>query len=61
MYFYNKNAAFNLRWCEVAERRIDSYIKDESGTLTKPGMDNNVGDHSSTYSELADLLGTKSD
>jgi hypothetical protein len=53
MYFFPKNAAFNLRWCEVPERRIDSYIRPDNGTLTKPGMENNNGDHSHLYPALA--------
>jgi len=63
MFFFPKNAAFNLRWCEVPERRIDSYIRPDKGTLTKPGMANNVGDHAACYSEVSALLersGTRS-
>lgn len=56
MYFFPKNAAFNLRWCEVPERRIDSYIKPDNGTLTKPGMPNNEGDHSPEYATLSEIL-----
>lgn len=52
MFFFPKNAAFNLRWCEVPERRIDSYIPGDKGTLTKPSMNNNIGDHSAEYAEL---------
>lgn len=55
MYFFPKNAAFNLRWCEVPERRIDSYIKPDNGTLTKPGMPNNEGDHSQEYAPLSEI------
>ncbi len=52
MFFFPKNAAFNLTWCEVPERRIDSYILPDKGTLTKRGMANNDGDHSAHYTEL---------
>jgi len=55
LYFFPKNAAFNLRWCDVPERRIDSYISPQRGTLTKPGMANNIGDHSVNYANLAAL------
>jgi len=59
MFFFPKNAAFNLRWSEVPEKRIDSYIPPDKGTLTKLGMANNVGDHSAHYSELlSNIRGT---
>ncbi len=46
--FYPKLCAFNLQWREAPERRIDSYI-DPKGTLTKSGMSNQAGSHSSWY------------
>ncbi len=49
LYFFNNLAAFNIRWCEIPERRIDSYAPPK-GTLTKPGMENWEGDHSRHYS-----------
>ncbi len=36
VYFFPRNAAFNLTWREAPERRIDSYIAPR-GTLVKPG------------------------
>ena len=48
LYFFPKLAAFNLRWREEPERKIDSYVAPK-GTLTKPGMDNWDGDHSEHY------------
>jgi len=56
MFFFPKNAAFNLRWSEVPEKRIDSFIQPDKGTLTKSGMANNVGDHSAHYSELLSTI-----
>ena len=48
LYFFPKLAAFNLRWHEVPERRIDSYVAPK-GCLTKPGMDNHAGSHAQLY------------
>ncbi|OGT01834.1 MAG: hypothetical protein A2Z65_09150 [Gallionellales bacterium RIFCSPLOWO2_02_58_13] len=48
LYFFPKLAAFNIRWHEQPERRIDSYILPK-GCLTKPGMPNHAGDHSEYY------------
>lgn len=48
MYFYPKLCAFNISWSETPQRRIDSYVTPK-GTLTKPGMENHDGDHSSEY------------
>ncbi|WP_293576721.1 hypothetical protein [Phaeobacter sp.] len=56
MFFFPKNAAFNLTWSEAPVRRIDSYIRPNSGTLTKPGMDNHSGDHAHLYRDLAPIL-----
>ena len=48
MAFFPTYAAFNLRWCEKPNRRIESFAKPK-GCLTKPGMANHSGDHSSEY------------
>lgn len=52
--FFPKLAAFNIRWHEQPERRIDSYIPPK-GCLTKPGMANHDGDHSAYYREFPEL------
>ena len=48
LYFFPKLAAFNIRWHERPERRIDSYISPK-GCLTKPGIPGHDGDHSEWY------------
>lgn len=48
VHFFPKLAAFNLNWNEVAVRRIDSYAEPK-GCLTRPGMSNHAGTHSSLY------------
>ena len=48
MAFFTKYAAFNLRWHEKPNRRIDSFAQPR-GCLTRPGMANHAGDHSSEY------------
>lgn len=48
LYFFPKNAAFNLSWNEIPARRINSYIEPKT-CLTKPGMTNWSGDHSEHY------------
>jgi hypothetical protein len=48
LYFFPKLAAFNIRWHERPERRIDSYISPK-GCLTKPGMPGHEGNHSDRY------------
>ncbi|MDP2833740.1 MAG: hypothetical protein Q8Q28_10725 [Pseudomonadota bacterium] len=48
LFFFPKLAAFNIRWHERPERRIDSYISPK-GCLTKPGMPGHDGDHSEWY------------
>ena len=48
MAFFPTYAAFNLRWCEKPNRRIESFAPPK-GCLTKPGMANHDGDHSSEY------------
>ena len=42
--FFPVNWAFNVRWREVPERRIDSFVTPR-GCLTKPGMTNHGGSH----------------
>ncbi len=49
LYFFPKLAAFNLQWHEKPLRRIDSYIANGRGNLTRPGKDNHDGDHSRFY------------
>lgn len=49
LYFYPKLCALNISWHENSKKRIDSYVTPK-GCLTKPGMDNHNGDHSSEYS-----------
>ena len=48
MWFFPKNAAFNLGWHEAPKRRIDSYVRPR-GCLTKPGMANHGGSHAEFY------------
>ena len=55
MTFFPIYAAFNLRWHEPPVRRIDSFVAPR-GVLTKPGMANHVGDHSSEYSGFPDFV-----
>jgi len=56
LYFFPKNAAFNIGWHERPERRIDSYIPPR-GCLTKPGMDNQGGRHTEWYDGFPELKG----
>ena len=48
LFFFPNLAAFNIKWHENPERRIDSYIAPK-GCLTRPGHDNYEGDHSARY------------
>ena len=48
MAFFPHYAAFNLRWCEKPNRRIESFASPK-GCLTKPGMANHDSDHASEY------------
>lgn len=48
LFFFPKNAAFNLGWHEAPLRRIDSYVAPK-GCLTKPGMANHQGSHAEFY------------
>jgi hypothetical protein len=50
--FYPKLCAFNIQWSEQPRRRIDSFIAPK-GCLTRPGMPNHTGDHSSLYPALS--------
>ena len=54
MRFFPKFAAFNLRWHESPVRRIYSDAQPK-GWLTKPGMPNHAGDHSSEYPDFPTL------
>jgi hypothetical protein len=60
LYFFPKLGAFNLRWHENPERRIDSYVKPK-GCLTKPGMTNHSGDHRDAYVNLLRFMEIKYD
>ena len=51
MVFFPKRWAVNLQWHERPARRIDSYAHPK-GCLTKPGMSNHAGSHSSCYASL---------
>lgn len=51
MEFYPKYAAFNISWHEVPKKEISSYAVPK-GYLTRPGMENFEGIHSSEYSEF---------
>ena len=53
--FYPRLAAFNILWREDPERRIDSFIAPR-GCLTKPGMANSEGNHSSWYEGFPTLV-----
>lgn len=44
LFFFPINWAFNIRWHEDPQRRIDSHTPPK-GTLTKPGMANHEGSH----------------
>ena len=56
LQFFPKLCAFNIQWHERRRRRIDSFIAPR-GCLTKPGMANHDGDHSSWYAGFPDLQG----
>jgi len=55
MYFHPRFAAFNVRWCEVPEKTIKSYIEPR-GLLTKPGMPNALGSHEHLYKRYLQTL-----
>lgn len=46
--FFPVMRAFNIRWREVPERRIDSFVAPR-GCLTKPGMANHDGSHAAEW------------
>ena len=48
LQFFPKLAAFNIGWRERPRRRIHSFIEPR-GCLTRPGLDNQAGDHSHHY------------
>jgi len=48
LQFFPKLAAFNIGWHECPRRRIESFVPPR-GCLTRPGMENHVGGHSSAY------------
>lgn len=50
--FFPINWAFNIRWREVPERRIDSFVAPR-GCLTKPGMANHEGSHRAEWEGIA--------
>ena len=54
--FYPKLCAFNILWSEKRLRRIDSFISPK-GCLTRPGMTNHDGDHTSWYQGFPELVG----
>ena len=50
MVFFSKNAAFNLTWHDrMPERDIRCMFGPAPRILTRPGMDNQEGDHSKHY------------
>jgi hypothetical protein len=50
--FFPVNWAVNIRWREVPERRIDSFVWPR-GTLTRPGMANHEGSHEDWWRGIA--------
>lgn len=58
LFFHPKLAAFNIRWAQVPEKKIQSYIPPR-GYLTRPGMANHVGSHEEQYKKYLELLYTK--
>jgi hypothetical protein len=54
--FFPKLWAFNIQWHERSRRVIHSYVRPR-GTLTKPGMANWEGDHSTHYEGFPQLKG----
>ncbi|MEQ9590702.1 MAG: hypothetical protein RJS97_22355 [Parvibaculaceae bacterium] len=55
LQFFPRLCAFNIRWYEKPERRIDSFIVPK-GTLTKPSMENSAVDHSELYENFPNLV-----
>lgn len=58
MYFFPKLAAFNIRWCSVPEKIIQSYVPPK-GYLTKPGLENHDGSHEIFYRDFLVGIETK--
>ncbi len=54
--FFPKFAAFNYGHGDRQTRRIRSYIPPRRGILTKPGMDNQQGDHSFAYNDWLESI-----
>lgn len=54
LQFFPKLAAFNIGWHERPRRRIDSFITPR-GCLTRQGMANHAGDHSTWYAGFPSL------
>lgn len=57
MQFFPKMAAFNISWHEAPQKSIRSFIPGGPKLLTKPGMENFTGDHSSSYQVMLEKLG----
>ena len=55
-FFFRNRAALNLNWRENPKRWIRSYIGSNGKYLTKLGMDNWDGDHSSYYNWIDEEL-----
>jgi hypothetical protein len=55
LQFFPKLNAFNIAWHEAPKRTIGSFVAPR-GLLTKPGMPNHAGDHSSQYPEFPRLV-----
>ena len=55
MQFFPALAAFNLGWHERPVRSIQSYVPPKRGFLTRPGLPNHSGDHSSEYPGFPEL------
>ncbi|HIB64185.1 MAG TPA: hypothetical protein EYO33_03440 [Phycisphaerales bacterium] len=55
LQFFPRLCAFNIRWRERPERRIDSFIAPK-GTLTRPAMENFAEDHAGWYENFPKLV-----
>ena len=53
MYFFPKFWAFNVTWSDQPKRQIKSYPV-PTGTLTKLGMENNLGSHEDQWRGIVD-------
>lgn len=51
LYFFPTYWAFNMQWHERPVRKINSYAA-PAKSLTKPGMENHIGDHSSEWQDI---------